>query len=270
MNRSPVHSDPALGEPRPGRVVGLSAGVPEFDELVADGEVEGLPVGVVRIAVLGRPLAVRRPELPAVDDAVVAGGEPVAVEPQAARSVGHRRWAASAGRPASSSNGPTPNTWSMWPWEKIAVCRRSGVHAADRAVDPAGRRGVARVDHQQPPSVDTAVTLREGMEEGDAARRPRPARLSRPAGARRRPGAPPSRRARRPPGPPSGRHERRPAAAVSPRRNTERKQVVAPAQLRRRTGEPDLAAFHEVGAAAPRPGPGRRAGRPARPTGRRR
>ena len=67
--------------PHPGVVVGLAAGVVQLEALTTDVEIAARPVGLVGVAVLGRPLEVDQPELAPVDDRVVARGGAVAVEP---------------------------------------------------------------------------------------------------------------------------------------------------------------------------------------------
>ena len=70
----------SFGHPDPGVVVGFAAGVVQLDGDVAQVRGEIVDVGVVGLAVVGRPAQAGSRELPPVDGRVVAGGEAVALE----------------------------------------------------------------------------------------------------------------------------------------------------------------------------------------------
>ncbi len=163
----PAAEHAALGEPCPGVVVGLAAGVVELAGDPADLEVEMVAVGAVRVAVLGRPLERVDRELPPVDDRVVAGGQHVAVEAGRQRLVGddHRR------RPAAGGGLLLPDRDAE---DVVDVTVR-----VDRGVEPARRpraqRGVHLAGDEGAPGVDeyepvVGVDRRdvgEGGHEGD-------------------------------------------------------------------------------------------------------
>ena len=107
-------------------VVGLAHGVVELEARVAD--LEGVPVdiGLVRIAVLGRPAQPGYLELPLVDHAVVPGRHDVAVEAVGQGLVGHDAWGA-------PSRGPGLLVEGGHPEDMVDVAVR--VH---RGVEPVG------------------------------------------------------------------------------------------------------------------------------------
>src|SRR5207244_5332958 len=78
--------------PRPGVVVGLPLGVVELEAHVADRERVTVDVGLVGVAILGRPAKPRDLELSLVDHAVVPGREDVAVEAVGQGLVGSDAW----------------------------------------------------------------------------------------------------------------------------------------------------------------------------------
>ena len=112
MNRSPVHS--ALRSGTHTQVWSSVSPLPWCSSKRSPPTVTSWrsAVGLVGVAVLGRPPEARHLELPLVDDAVVAGGQHVAVE-----AGGHRLVRDDPGREAGRRPPPPPRT---------APCRRRG------------------------------------------------------------------------------------------------------------------------------------------------
>ena len=145
--------------PHPGVVVGLAAGVVQLEALTTDVEIAARPVGLVGVAVLGRPLEVDQPELAPVDDRVVARGGAVAVEPVGDGLVrDDPRCRASRG-PSLLLVPLDAEAWSIWPCVNTAVCSRAGVQVRSVSCTRSARNELPVSTSTRPSSVPNALTF---------------------------------------------------------------------------------------------------------------
>ena len=149
-------------------VVGLALGVVELEARVADLERMTLDVGLVGVAVLGRPAQPRNLELALIDHAVVAGRHDIAVEAVGQGLVGHDARGLppfAAGLLVESGN---PEDVVDVPVRVHGGVQPCGRPPANLVVDVPGGELAAGVDEHEPLTGRERAHVGERGQKGDA------------------------------------------------------------------------------------------------------